>query len=710
MSDHDKQLQFLHEIESDVIAGSRPLYGEEGEFREVAFTSLLADEMEAAGILESPVVCRLETGRGASAAKCNGYSIPDEDTRLDLFITLYDHGPHSELPTLNAGEVDVAFNKLERFLNKALTLDGLHNELDVAMPEWHMATRIKELAGDFDRVNFYVLTNKKLAVRRVKLRKNTVQNIPAFFEVWDIERFRRLRESGGTYEAVDVDLRSQPHGGLSCVLLEQDEKDWKTCVTIFPGATLANLYDEHGSRLLELNVRSYLQAKTKVNRNILETLKSNPEDVMAYNNGITIVAEELEFGYLDHGPYGIVGLKGMQIVNGGQTTASIHRAGKESGADLDKVFVQAKIVVVPKERFNEVVPMISRFANSQNKVTEPDLTSNHPFHVGIERIAHREWTPDMSSHWFYERSRGSYQTARTRDGRTAPKLANFDKKYPKSQCFDKEDLSRFECCWLGHAAAVNKGRQKCFTFFMTLIEEKMPKLADGWEPSPDAYKAFVAKAILYKSIQSIVKKDTAITAYRINVANFVAALLAEKSARRIDLMDIWRKQAISPALESTANAWAPAIFGALVPFAQRQGVHIDNALKSQSLWDHIKSLPLELGPAVETELLSAATAAQLISPVASAALAKGESGKKLRRQDKLTNEDQNNISRCLELDNAGYARLIDWAKKVGAEEKKVAIAGTLAGSALLGWPQPPTKAQAWHVAQLIRDARDAGAL
>src|SRR5205085_1772823 len=119
-----------------------------------------------------------------------------------------------------------------------------------------------------------------------------------------------------------------------------------TCVAIFPGALLHELYDEHGSRLLELNVRSYLQAKGKINKGILETLRNDPADFMAYNNGITVVAERILFGPLANGREGIVELQGMQIVNGGQTTASIHRSAKEFEADLSKVFVQGKIVTV----------------------------------------------------------------------------------------------------------------------------------------------------------------------------------------------------------------------------------------------------------------------------------------------------------------------------------------------------------------------------
>jgi hypothetical protein len=705
MSDTDKQLAFLHEVESDVVEESKGLFGAPGEFREVAFTQILSEEMEAAGVLESPVVCRFESGRSASAIKCNGYSIPEEDSRLDLFVTLYEPGPHAELPALNAADVDVAFNKLERFLGKALSVDGFSQELDVSTPEWHMAQRIQDLAGDFDRVNFHLLTNSRLAMRRPKERKQTVQKMPAYYEIWDIERFRRLRESGAGYESVDVDLRSQPHGGLACVLLEQPEKDWRTCVAIFPGAMLANLYDEHGSRLLELNVRSYLQARGKVNKGILETLREKPSDFMAYNNGITIVAEDLEFGYLDNDVYGIVELKGMQIVNGGQTTASMHRALKEFEADLSNVFVQAKIVVVSSGRFNEVVPLISRFANSQNKVTEPDLAANHPFHVGIERVAQREWTPDQGSKWFYERSRGSYQTTRSREGRTSARKADFDKRFPKTQCFDKEDLARFECCWLGNASQVNKGRQKCFTFFMTLLKNERPDFPEGWEPDISEFKGYVAKAILYRRVQAIVRQNEEITAYRINVANFVAALIAEQSARRIDLEKIWQMQDISPALASVAAEWAPVVFKELVSFSAKQSVHVDNVLKGEDLWEHIKSLDLQLGAAAEKDLVSFVPPARQQSSVQETPAKK--TGKR-SKDEKLTQQDQNNIAFCMELPARHWLELVQWGRQGNLEDWVCNIASTLAGQAANGWDKPPSKRQAKYLVDAIKLARKAG--
>ena len=139
-------------------------------------------------------------------------------------LTIYDAGPHSEVPTLNAADIDSSFKKLERFFGKAL--GGLHQGLEPALPERYMAERIHQLRGTIDRVNFFIFTNSRLAVRREKRRGEEVHGIAAAYEIWDIERFRRLRESGAGYEALNVDLRIQADGGLPCVRLDAEDEGY----------------------------------------------------------------------------------------------------------------------------------------------------------------------------------------------------------------------------------------------------------------------------------------------------------------------------------------------------------------------------------------------------------------------------------------------------------------------------------------------------
>jgi hypothetical protein len=692
MSDESKLISFYQELEGEISDHSLPSEGSgTAKLREYAFTSILADELEASGVLESPVVCHDEGGQGASSFKVNGYSVPEEDSRLDLFVTLY-LGPSPEIETVNSAHIDAALNKVERYLGRSLK--GRHEEIEPGLDPFAMAQAIHGLKGKVDRVNFLLFTNGRLSQRREKERKSEVHGLAATYEVWDIERFRRLRESGTSYEALNVDLRSQPCGGLPSVCLETGDGGFQTWVTVFPGRLLSDLYDEYGARLLELNVRSYLQARGKVNKGILETLRHDPEDFMAYNNGITVVAEEVISGKLNDGTRGICALKGMQIVNGGQTTASIHRAARDFGADLARVFVQGKITVVDPERFQDVVPFISQYSNTQNKVSTSDLSANHPFHIGMERVSKREWTPNQQSRWFYERARGSYQTAKMREGTTPARRREFDRRYPVQQRFTKEDLAKFENAWRGEPHWVSKGAQKNFVHFM----ERIGRLPDGWEPTVEEYRRYVAKGILFREVQKIVRNLESITAYRINVSAYTVALIAEKTARRIDLDRIWNQQGISKTLAATIESWAPLVFSHLPEPARQAGKHIEESFKTQGCWDYIRNLVLQVTPVLEKELVSAVDGEQVDGTPPSRG-----------RSERLNAQDHNNIALCKELGESLWLKIAAWGQESGAlAEWQRGIARTLAGYAAENWNRSPSSKQAKHGAQMIEKARAEG--
>ena len=167
-----------------------------------------------------------------------------------------------------------------------------------------------------------------------------------------------------------------------------------------------------------LKIHSYLQAKSNVNKGMHETLDKTPERFMAYNNGITATVDDIEVG-LSHGETVIKSMRGLQIVNGGQTTASIHRAKKRDELDLSKVSVAVKITKVAADKLEIIVPLISKYANTQNVIQVADLSANHAFHIAMERLSGATWCPPrQETKWFYERARGAYQVALTREGTT----------------------------------------------------------------------------------------------------------------------------------------------------------------------------------------------------------------------------------------------------------------------------------------------------
>jgi hypothetical protein len=231
---------------------------------------------------------------------------------------------------------------------------------------------------------------------------------------------------------------------------------------------------------------------------------------------------------------------------------------------------------------------------------------------------------------------------------------------------------------------------------MTFIKEALGDLPDNWEPSREQLRRYVAKGILFRDVQRIVRADDSITAYRINITAYTAALLAEKTARRIDLDAIWNRQRISDSLATTAGRWAPLVFKTLLEYSQRQTVHIDNILKSQAAWEHILAMDLRLPAALEGELV-----------------ALGQGGKPSfagsTTVEKLSAVDRTNIALCVELGKNEWRAIRDWVHENDAMQfLQRGIARTLADYAAEDWQKLPSHKQAKHAVKIIAAARRAG--
>ena len=250
---------------------------------------------------------------------------------------------------------------------------------------------------------------------------------------------------------IPIEINFEADGfDVPCIESPSDNEEYKSYLAIIPGFALANIYEKFGSRLLEQNVRSFLQPTGKVNKGIRNTILKEPHMFLAFNNGIAATAESIELGKDSQGK-GIVITKvnDLQIVNGGQTTASIYHTLKKDKADISNIFVQVKLSVVKnKDNFSTIVSRIAEYANTQNKVSVADLSSNKPYHINIEKLSRNIFTPHSEksttqTKWFYERARGQYKTARLKEGFTPSRKKAFDIKNPKSQMFTKEELAKY---------------------------------------------------------------------------------------------------------------------------------------------------------------------------------------------------------------------------------------------------------------------------
>ena len=662
--------KFHHQILDEVIAESANwdlTSANTSSYKEDSYTKLVTDDLSIAGLIESPIVCHHEFPKGNGVAKINAYGVPEEDSRLDIVIS--DFRIESEVQKISQAEIEKRFLQGYRFIEACL--DSGYQSLDPANDAYDMMKTIHDLSKSIDRVNVILATNALSVSRKDVFPSKKLKNLKVTHEVWDIERYRRFRMSGASQEPLEVDFKEHDINGIPCVFKSLSNESYLTIVAIIPGKLLYSLYDKYGSRLLELNVRSYLQARGKINKGILNTLVTEPEKFLTYNNGITIVAEGVEF---NKDKTSIIGIQGMQIVNGGQTTASIHKAVKDNKASIDNVFVQAKITIVPPAVFEDVVPLISKFSNTQNKVSDVDLRANNPFHIGLERMAKKTWIPGETSMWFYERARGGYQTERAK-ATTAAQRTRFDRIYPVSQKITKEDVARYINIWNGLPHIVSKGGQKNFSKFMEDVGQGVGK---DWEPTSDEFKNFIAKAIFYRTVQKIAK-DANIPAFRVNIVNYTASLLVEKSARRLNLKEIWDKQGLSTEHEAQITTWIPMVQELLLQLAG--GRNPGEVFKEESCWKRVKEVTAnwKLEETFSVGLVSVAGSTDFVNV-----------------------EIENSMARCMELTAPQWLEIAMWGRQTDSLLAwQIGIANTLAGYATLGWDRKPSEKQAIRGCEII---------
>ena len=292
---------------------------------------------------------------------------------------------------------------------------------------------------------------------------------------------------------------------VRCMLAHKSSDKISSYMAFIPGDVLFNIYRIFGQRLLSLNVRSFLQLGTKINKGIRQTLIEEPDRFFSYNNGIVVVVDDIELGNDKDGNF-IKSAAGFQIVNGGQTAATLYRTKKQDGANFSKVVVPAKITLVKKEYLDDVVPKISEYANTQNIVKKADFSSNHQFHITIKKLSQKIRTSE-GQQWFYERMRGEYQVQKMKQKDLGKnKKSKFLEISPSNMKFTKEDLAKFINCWhylYPHVACT--GAQKSFVTFMNLLNDKKfhEKIDDEFFQNIAQYQFYLTELL---KLLEIIKK------------------------------------------------------------------------------------------------------------------------------------------------------------------------------------------------------------
>jgi AIPR protein len=546
---------FLRQTQSEVRSQIEERLGSSDEaypYPETVFAEVVMQHMSQVGMTFEPQGCHYSAKIGNANLRLSGYAISDEADQLDLFVSLYS-GVNDVTPIADS-ETKTAAEQCLRFLAKCAE-GRLASTMDESNDAYVLTLTIQDSYANLDQIRVYVLTDRQAKAKNFRPREIGGKTVK--LEVMDIERLHRHWSEGKPRDELVVNFEEVSGGALPCVYVPGEAADYDYALTIIPGEALRFIYEKYGARLLEANVRSFLSVTGKVNKGIRDTLKNTPERFMAYNNGIVVVADEVHLGRTEGGGPGILWMKGMQIVNGGQTTASIYFTKKKAPEiDLRRVRVPAKIIALRSQDSiaeEVLISDISRYANSQNSVKLSDLSANKPFHVHIEHLALSTYCPDGIGRWFYERAAGSYNTMLARDGTTPARLRQLKETIPSSRRITKTDLAKYLNAWSQRPDWVSFGAQKNFERFMA----DFPANGDeSQSPLPDvtAYKQMVAKAILFKKAQAVVRPM--FPAFQANIAAYVVSLLANRLGQKMDLEKIWLRQDISPELKLQIQSWA----------------------------------------------------------------------------------------------------------------------------------------------------------
>lgn len=587
MSDTDLE-QFAEQFRQDIIAGSRDTGAE--AFSEEQFTNLMMEYLADAGEIDDREICSHQ----ARGIKVNGYAFFNDNESLDLFVSHYT----GECPPVRVakGDLQQQLKRLRTFFDRAI--GGDYTNLEESSPAFDLADHIYQLRNRLTHIRLFVLTDGIASIGAIEDEDCGSYRISS--HVWDIQRLHQLISSENRPEPIEIDMVSEFGKPLLCLPMPEENPVYTSYLCILSADILADLYGKFGPRLLERNVRAYLQMRGNVNKGIRDTILKQPHMFLAYNNGISATAENVDLVDTDGGMPGICRIRDFQIVNGGQTTASIYHVRTKDKKDVSGAYVQVKLTVLKnQEDIDYIVPKISEYANSQNKINIADFTSNDPFHVTIQKISRQMWAPakrgsQLQTHWYYERARGQYQDDKAR--KITPRQRKiFGEQNPTGQRFTKTDLAKFEQSWDQLPHIVSLGAEKNYRDFIIRYRER-----GEFVPDTRYFRILIAQAILFRRTDKIVH-SLKYGGYKANIVTYTMALLSELTNQRVDLERIWKEQGPSPALEDDIIALSRIVQAHIT--APPGGKNITEWCKKEECWESLLERDISISDALKLELV-----------------------------------------------------------------------------------------------------------
>lgn len=494
----------------------------EGSEPETQFINQALEDLEAIGELKDPIPMSVEMkGRRGRIMAFDAYAYDDADASLVLIASDFSNERERMLSLTNSRIIELS-TRMRNFLDEAVN-GSISDYCDDSDEAIDIAKEFKKYIGkglintEIMRFKFYILSDSTLSKQVKSVAQEDFLERPVELNVWTIERFFQTFASNSS-EIIEFDTSEFGCAGIQCLKADLGNADsYDSYLGIVPGEFLAKLYLKYGSKLLQGNIRAFLSVRGNVNKGIRRTIMEQPHKFFTYNNGIAIVARSVAFS-----PDGtkIVHFKDPQIINGGQTTASLANAiiRKEAKNGMENIFVPMKLTVLNVEndmseeeidKYNDITKTISQCANSQNAVSAADFFSNHPFHVMMEKLSDKVLAPPVDGNpvqtkWFYERSRGKWEQEQMK--LTPAQRKKYCDMHPKSQVIKKEKLAKCLNTLAMNPHQVCQNSAINFSRFAEQIEKIYSESRDSI--NEEYFKKAICSVIIFDKLDTLVNKSS----------------------------------------------------------------------------------------------------------------------------------------------------------------------------------------------------------
>ena len=574
------------------------------DLRYISFVNVFAEYLADAGFIRDFTCAhyRRPYKIGRKNARIDGYSENIYEETISLVVADFYDQP--EPITLTKTDAIQSFKECQTFVEESFK-GTIKADIDKSDPIYNLYQILYygRAQGNIRKVKIILISDKIRSSGAKTVEPTEIDGITIEFAIWTIDRlFENIRDDGETREIQFSDYGSDP---VKCLLVDSGAFPGYMCA--MPGELLANLYEKHDTELLEGNIRSFLSTKVAVNSGIRKTIINEPNRFFIYNNGISATATGVKT-LLKDGQLFLTGIVDFQIVNGGQTTASLYNARYKDKADLSTIYVPMKLTVVEKEKSKEVIPLIAEYANTQNRVNAADFFSNHEFCVKMERYSRScRVAPQNGAQydtvWFFERAKGQYAQAQI--GKTAAQVREFKLRNPKNQLFTKTDMAKFRNSWECMPDVVSKGAQTNFQKFADDIKKNYDSKSN--EYNEKYFKDTVALGLLFRATEALVSaQDWYQQGYRAQIVTYSVALLSRLLAKQypdylLDLQRIWRDQCV-PQVVLNELVSITRIVNDLINDPNRLTVNVTQWCKKAECWKRVQE---QCGYQLSGEILDA---------------------------------------------------------------------------------------------------------